>query len=96
MCWYCGEPVLDETIGRSLRCPTCGKDLRVCRHCKLYLAGARYDCAEAKADVPSDKEIANFCDWFSLDPKFRSATAGQKKAADKAKSAKSMFEDMFK
>ncbi|MDR2480071.1 MAG: hypothetical protein LBD48_12265, partial [Treponema sp.] len=39
MCWYCGSPVLDEIIGRSLRCAGCGKDLRVCRNCRFFLSG---------------------------------------------------------
>ena len=95
MCWYCGSPVLDETIGRSLRCAECGKDLRVCRHCRFFLSGARGDCAESKAEPPSEKDRANFCDWFSLDPKFRAPTAGQKKERDKASSAKSAFDNLF-
>jgi hypothetical protein len=43
----------------------------------------------------TDKERANFCDWFSLDPKYRSETAGHKKEMEKAKSAKAAFNSLF-
>jgi hypothetical protein len=97
MCWYCGSPVTDpDPIGRSLRCPDCGKDLRSCRNCRHYLPGARGDCAEAKAETPSDRERGNFCDWFSLNPRFREATAGEKAAKEKAATAKTAFDNLFK
>ena len=48
------------------------------------------------ADKPSDIDKANFCDWFSLNPRFREVTEGDKKSKDAAVSAKSAFEDLFK
>ena len=98
MCWYCGTPVTDEEpIGRSLRCPDCGRDLRVCRHCRFYLPGARGDCREPGAEAPGDKERSTFCDWFSLDPRFRRAPEGPASDGYAAKAgAKSAFEDLFK
>jgi predicted RNA-binding Zn-ribbon protein involved in translation (DUF1610 family) len=97
MCWYCGSPIKDaEPLGRSLLCPDCGKDLRSCRNCRHYLPGARKDCNESQADVPSERDRANFCDWFGLNPKFREATAGQSALGAAAKSAaKSAFDDLF-
>ena len=95
MCWYCGDSITDsEPIGRSMRC-LCGKDLRVCRHCKFFLPGSRGDCSEPNAEKPADKERANFCDWFSLDPKFRKPGMGQRGELDKAASAKSVFDNLF-
>jgi hypothetical protein len=67
----------------------------VCRHCRFYLAGSKGDCAESHAEPPSDKERGNFCDWFSLDPRFRQASTGEKGARDKASSAKSAFDNLF-
>lgn len=95
MCWFCGSPIVDETVWRSSRCETCGKDLRVCKHCRSYLPGSRADCAEPKADPVADKELANFCDWFSLDQKFRSRTQGGEKAFNAASQAKKAFENLF-
>ncbi|GHV70817.1 hypothetical protein AGMMS49928_20070 [Spirochaetia bacterium] len=48
------------------------------------------------ADVPQEKDRANFCDWFSLEPRFRKATAGDKKKSAAAASAKSAFDSLFK
>jgi hypothetical protein len=95
MCWYCGSPITDEEpLGRSLRCPGCGKDLRVCRHCRFYLPGSRGDCAESHAEPPADKERGNFCDWFSLDKRFRAASGGSAEAGRSA-AAKSAFDGLF-
>jgi predicted amidophosphoribosyltransferase len=96
MCWYCGSSVIEpEPFGRSLVCSVCGKDLRSCRNCRFFLSGARGDCSETSAEPAADKERANFCDWFSLDPKYRSETKGYQKDMDKAKSAKTAFDNLF-
>jgi hypothetical protein len=71
-------------------------------NCRFYLpsqAGStRGNCAEshAESEAPSDRDRANFCDWFSLNQKYRSAHAGQKKEMVRAASAKSAFDDLFK
>jgi hypothetical protein len=94
MCWYCGSPVTDpEPLGRSLKCLECGKDLRSCKSCRHLRPSG---CAESQAEKTADPERANFCDWFSLNPVFRNATAGERKSIDRAASAKSAFEDLFK
>ena len=96
MCWYCGSPVTDEEpIGRSARCLNCGKDLRACKNCRFFLAGARGDCRETSAEPQGDKERANFCDWFSLDVKFRSESGGQTKEMDKAAGSRAAFDNLF-
>jgi hypothetical protein len=43
----------------------------------------------------ADKEQANFCDWFSLNPTYRGGTGGQKKEMDAAKTAKTAFDNLF-
>ncbi|GHV81493.1 hypothetical protein AGMMS49991_00510 [Spirochaetia bacterium] len=96
MCWFCGSPITDpEPLGRSLRCTGCGKDLRSCRNCRFYVPGSRGDCNESHAEMVADKERGNFCDWFSLNPKFREATAGEGKARGEAASARSAFDTLF-
>jgi hypothetical protein len=66
--------------------------------CRFFSPGSR-DCRESQAaaggGIPADKEMANFCDWFSLDPKYRSAAAGQRKDRDKAEAARSAFDNLF-
>jgi len=96
MCWYCGSPVTDEEpIGRSLRCQNCGKDLRSCKNCRFFLPGARGGCKESGAEWQPDKERANFCDWFSLDKKFRSQS-GQTQEREKADASRAAFDNLFK
>ena len=65
-------------------------------NCKLYLPGSRRDCAESGAEPPADRDRANFCDWFALNPKYRTASKGKSAEQDKAASAKSAFENLFK
>ena len=96
MCWYCGSPVTEpDPIGRGARCAVCGKDLRSCRDCRFYLSGARGDCSETNAEPVADKDRGNFCDWFSINPKYRSETAGHKKDMEKAGAAKAAFDNLF-
>jgi hypothetical protein len=73
----------------------CGKDIRSCAHCRFYRPESSVYCREpqAAAELPRDRERANFCDWFSLDPKFRSAGPGQKKEKDLA--ARTAFDNLF-
>ncbi|MDR2375421.1 MAG: hypothetical protein LBD96_03175 [Treponema sp.] len=83
-------------IGRSLQCEVCGKDIRSCRNCRFYSSQASGECQEpqAAADPPRDRERANFCDWFSLDPKRCSPTAGQQREKDRLQ-ARAAFDKLF-
>jgi DNA-directed RNA polymerase subunit RPC12/RpoP len=95
MCWYCGKAVTDEEpIGRSFRCTECGKDLRSCRNCRFYLAGTKGDCTEPKGEPPADKDRGNFCEWFALNPRYRTGGAADSGAA-KAVAARSAFDQLF-
>lgn len=98
MCWKCGKNLSfysGSVISRSESCPACNADIRSCRNCKFYEPGAHYDCHETIEELVSDKEKANFCDFFTLDPAAgpKSANNGAS-AADKARSAfNSLFGD---
>ncbi|RMH55461.1 MAG: hypothetical protein D6679_11445 [Candidatus Hydrogenedentota bacterium] len=64
-CWNCGK--LTGVHGRPARsddCPHCRCDLRCCRGCRFHDPAAPSECLEPKAEVPADKEKANFCDFF--------------------------------
>ena len=60
------------------------------------MPGTRGDCRETSAEPQSDKERANFCDWFSLDQKYRSNSAGQIKEKEKADASRTAFDNLFK
>jgi len=96
MCWYCGSAVLDpEPLGRSTRCIDCGKDLRCCKSCRFYKPGSRGDCTETVDLTPPEKDRANFCDWFSLNPAFRKESTGESSARKASSAARSSFDSLF-
>ena len=45
-------------------CPACGADLHVCRMCEFYDTSVAKSCREPVAEEVSDKERAQFCDYF--------------------------------
>ncbi len=72
MCWKCGTAITaDNPIGRTLTCDSCGADIRSCRNCRFYSPGAYHDCDERVDQAVTDKERANFCEMFQLNPAFR-------------------------
>jgi hypothetical protein len=65
-CWHCGTALEDVPlpIGRRDECPHCSSSLHVCRMCDFFDRAASKQCREPMADEVSDKEHANFCDYF--------------------------------
>lgn len=96
MCYYCGSPISDRhEVARTERCEECGRDLHVCLNCRFYRPGAHFDCAETIDEPVVDKDRSNFCDSFSVDPKYRGRTEGR--GADRAReeSARKRFSGLF-
>lgn len=67
ICYKCKKELKDISIYRTTECPFCGADLHVCKACKFYSPGSHYDCKETVEDIVTDKERANFCDFFKAD-----------------------------
>jgi hypothetical protein len=44
----------------------CGHDLHACRQCRHFDPAVAKSCKEPFAEVPSDKDQANFCEFFQL------------------------------
>ena len=65
-CYHCGKELSSVPVVRSSECPGCRRDVRVCRNCRHFSPGSHWDCRETVSDQVSDKERANFCDWFKL------------------------------
>jgi hypothetical protein len=65
-CWHCGTALdtLPLPIGRREECPHCSSSLHVCRMCAFFERSASRMCREPMADEVTDKEQANFCDYF--------------------------------
>ena len=103
MCWKCGTAIqADNPIGRTLTCDACGTDIRSCRNCRFYSPGSYHDCAERVDTAVSDKERANFCEMFQLNPAYRknhegagsAGLAGNPSSGDESP-ARSAFDRLF-
>lgn len=68
MCKKCGKPILVTEIFRTTTCPDCGADLHSCVNCKYYSKNSHFDCRETIEEPVVDKENANFCDFYSVNP----------------------------
>ena len=67
VCWQCGESLEEEIplpISRHANCPQCYTELHCCRLCLDFDPGVADRCVEDRADPPSNKEGANFCEFF--------------------------------
>ncbi len=91
ICWKCGKKINVEEIFRTTECPLCHADLHCCKECKYYAPGNHYDCKETVDDNVTDKEKANFCDYFRPTDK----TSNGKSTSDAAAAAKDAFNALF-
>ena len=71
-CWQCGTSVVDQPLPLSTyaECRDCRAQLHCCRQCQHYNPRLRADCDEPRAESHSEREKANFCDWFKLRREF--------------------------
>ncbi len=81
-CVFCGKEVpLEGRVHRRDTCPHCGADLHCCVQCEFYDEHAHNRCRETEAEWVSDREKANFCDYFS----FRGGSKSEKSRSDDAR-----------
>ncbi len=81
-CWRCAA-ALEELIlpmSRREECRHCGADQHVCKLCMHY-ADTSIECSEERAEPPSNKEAANFCDYFSPQSGLQNITLDKEQAA---------------
>ena len=78
-CWKCGGPLLDLLLplARHEECPHCRVQLHVCRMCEFFDTAAPQQCREPVADPVSDKQRANFCGYFQINPHAFSVPSGE-------------------
>ena len=66
-CHSCGEQFPlhpGDKIARADTCASCGLHMHSCRNCRHFDPSKNNQCAEPQAEWVSDKERANFCDYF--------------------------------
>ena len=97
ICWKCKKEISIEKPVRGDECPLCHADLHVCKACDFYESGAHNDCRESSADMVTDKERANFCDYFRCSGSLRSSKGSTQGASgdDKASAARNAFNALF-
>jgi hypothetical protein len=66
-CWNCAAALDDVLlpVSRHEYCAACSEAVHCCRMCRHYAPGRPNACAEDRADPPTDKETANFCDFYA-------------------------------
>ncbi len=91
-CHGCGAVVgIEGRVGRKELCASCGRPLRCCKNCELYIPTASNQCHEPQAEWVADRESANFCEFFT--PSTRGSIAA---AVDKAGQARKKLDDLFR
>lgn len=90
-CFACQRSqALSERVGFRQECEHCHHDLHVCRNCLHYDTKSYNDCKESAAERQTDKERANYCEYFaakSVDP--HAATVDHR--AELLKAAEALF-----
>lgn len=68
ICFSCKKDLnlVDKKVGYREECVHCGADVHVCKNCEFYDLKAYNECRESSADRITEKERANYCDYFSL------------------------------
>lgn len=70
-CYRCGDSLdaIPLPFGRRDECLNCIAELHVCRMCIMYDARESNSCKEEDALEVTEKERANFCEYFKPNPK---------------------------
>lgn len=93
-CWSCATPLPYPnfaTVPREAECPKCMRDLHACRNCRHYDPGVNNRCREPNAEWVTDRERANFCDFFQLAETVRGAGG-----PDRSAEARKKLDDLFR
>lgn len=66
-------------IGRRDVCPKCSQDCKVCLNCRFFDKNVYRECLEDQAEWVKEKNVGNFCDFFSPNsqPGSKSATESE-------------------
>jgi len=83
VCHRCGHDIgRVERIGRRDSCLHCRTDLHCCLNCTFYDPAYHNQCREPQAERQVDKQVGNFCEYFSFRiGRLRAADQTQKEGA---------------
>jgi len=92
VCWNCGQDLeqIPRPVSRHAQCPKCFEALHSCRMCRWYNPDVTDQCEDERADPPTRRESANFCEYFK--PRL---DAFVDKRSREAQAAKSRLDALF-
>lgn len=94
VCHYCQKVIeVGRVLSRRATCPHCESDLYCCLNCALYSEYAPNKCKEPQSEYVSDRERANFCDFFTFAEAQPEDKALQR---DRLEEARRKFEALFR
>lgn len=92
ICHHCrSELTIQGYISRTDECAQCASDVHCCLNCDNYDPYAHNKCREPQAEWVTDREKANFCDFFIPNRMNASATTDSPLTG-----ARSAFDNLFK
>jgi hypothetical protein len=95
-CHRCGRELqLLAKTGRTDGCPYCHSDLKCCLNCRLHDPGANNQCREPQAEWVSEKDKANFCEFFELGETSLPNQPGLACAQSETRRARDAFDALF-
>ncbi len=95
-CHRCGRELsLLAKIQRTDGCPYCHSDLKCCLNCRLHDPGANNQCLEPQAEWVTDKDKANFCEFFEFRETSPLTQPGMQGAQSEVTRSRAAFEALF-
>lgn len=94
-CYSCNETLdvhIDANVGRAESCPKCRSDVRCCLNCIHYNTNSYNECKETNAERITNKQKANFCDYFRMGSGKISGSSYNSKEIE----ARKKLDDLFK
>jgi len=89
-CAFCGKEIdIEEKVQRGDTCPQCGRDVHAGVKCEFYGEYAHNKCKEPESEWVSDREKANFCDFFRF-------KGGPEKVREGPDEARRKLEELFR
>ncbi len=94
ICWSCAASLEDIPlpISRHANCPGCYTEVHCCRMCVDYDPRVADACREDRTEPPSNKEVANFCEFFR--PRSNVKAQGAE-SADQGAAARAKLDALF-
>jgi hypothetical protein len=96
-CHRCGSELkIGSAVARTDSCPHCHSDLKCCLNCRLHDPGANNQCLEPQAEWQTEKEKANFCEFFEFRETSSLSQPGMGGAVSSSDRARDAFDALFK